>query len=79
MEDHAIDHGATTAHRSGHLHRVTGKLGVRVIPLYSNPGRMARPVAIPLPRPRNQLTSRELPEFLRLRRELLSVMEEIHA
>jgi len=54
-------------------------LGDRVIALYSNPGRMARVLDIPLPRPRNQLTTREHPEFLRLRRELFTVMEEIHA
>ena len=40
---------------------------------------MARTLDIPLPRPRNQLTTREHPEFLRLRRELFTVMEEIHA
>ena len=54
-------------------------LGDRVIALYSNPGRMARIVDIPLPRPRDQLTTREHPEFLRLRRELFTVMEEIRA
>jgi NitT/TauT family transport system ATP-binding protein len=54
-------------------------LGDRIIALYSNPGRIARVVDIPLPRPRNQLTTREHPEFLRLRRELFTVMEEIHA
>jgi NitT/TauT family transport system ATP-binding protein len=54
-------------------------LGDRIIALYTNPGRIARVVAIPLPRPRNQLTTREHPEFLRLRRELFTVMEEIHA
>jgi NitT/TauT family transport system ATP-binding protein len=54
-------------------------LGDRVIALYSNPGHIARIVDIPLPRPRNQLTTREHPEFLRLRRDLFSVMEEIHA
>ena len=54
-------------------------LGDRVIALYSNPGRIARMVDIPLPRPRDQLATREHPEFLRLRRELFSVMEEIHA
>ena len=52
-------------------------LGDRVIALYSNPGRIARMVDIPLPRPRNQLASRESPEFLRLRRELFTVMQEI--
>jgi NitT/TauT family transport system ATP-binding protein len=54
-------------------------LGDRIIALYSNPGRIARVVDIPLPRPRNQLTTREHPEFLRLRRDLFTVMEEIHA
>ncbi len=54
-------------------------LGDRVIALYSNPGRIARMVEIPLPRPRDQLATREHPEFLRLRRELFTVMEEIHA
>jgi NitT/TauT family transport system ATP-binding protein len=53
-------------------------LGDRIIALYSNPGRIARVVDIPLPRPRDQLTTREHPEILRLRRELFSVMEEIH-
>jgi NitT/TauT family transport system ATP-binding protein len=54
-------------------------LGDRIIALYSNPGRIARVVDIPLPRPRDQLATREHPEFLRLRRELFTVMEEIHA
>jgi NitT/TauT family transport system ATP-binding protein len=54
-------------------------LGDRVIALHSNPGRIARVVDIPLPRPRDQLSTREHPEFLRLRRELFTVMEEIHA
>jgi NitT/TauT family transport system ATP-binding protein len=54
-------------------------LGDRVVALYANPGRMARVVEVPLPRPRNQLSTREHPEFLRLRRELFTIMEEIHA
>jgi NitT/TauT family transport system ATP-binding protein len=54
-------------------------LGDRIIALYSNPGRIASIVDIPLPRPRDQLATREHPEFLRLRRELFTVMEEIHA
>jgi NitT/TauT family transport system ATP-binding protein len=54
-------------------------LGDRIIALYSNPGRIARVVDIPLPRPRHQLATREHPEFLRLRRDLFTVMEEIHA
>jgi NitT/TauT family transport system ATP-binding protein len=53
-------------------------LGDRIIALYSNPGRIARVVDVPLPRPRDQLVTREHPEFLRLRRELFTVMEAIH-
>lgn len=45
-------------------------LGDRVIALEPNPGRVAEIIDIPLPRPRNQLTTRELPEFLALRRKL---------
>jgi NitT/TauT family transport system ATP-binding protein len=45
-------------------------LGDRVIALEPNPGRIAEIIDIPLPRPRNQLTTRELPEFLALRRKL---------
>jgi NitT/TauT family transport system ATP-binding protein len=54
-------------------------LGDRVVSLQSNPGRIASIVDVPLPRPRNQLTTREHPEFLRLRRELFAAMEEMHA
>jgi NitT/TauT family transport system ATP-binding protein len=53
-------------------------LGDRVVSLQSNPGRIASIVDVPLPRPRNQLTTREHPEFLRLRRELFAAMEEMH-
>lgn len=45
-------------------------LGDRVIALEPNPGRVAEIIDIPLPRPRNQLTTREMPEFLALRRKL---------
>jgi NitT/TauT family transport system ATP-binding protein len=54
-------------------------LGDRVVSLRSNPGRVASIVDVPLPRPRNQLATREHPEFLRLRRELFAAMEEMHA
>jgi NitT/TauT family transport system ATP-binding protein len=53
-------------------------LGDRVVSLRSNPGRIASIVDVPLPRPRNQLATREHPEFLRLRRELFAAMEEMH-
>src|SRR5260370_9457928 len=45
-------------------------LGDRVIGLLAHPGRIGIELKIDLPRPRDQLTTREHPEFLRLRREL---------
>jgi NitT/TauT family transport system ATP-binding protein len=45
-------------------------LGDRVIGLRSHPGRVGLDVAIELPRPRNQVSTRESPEFLKLRRTL---------
>ena len=45
-------------------------LGDRVIGLMSHPGRVGLDVAIDLPRPRNQVSTRESPEFLELRRTL---------
>lgn len=51
-------------------------LGDRVIGLLPNPGRIGRVFDIPLPRPRSQLATRELPEFLKLRRELFAFIEK---
>jgi NitT/TauT family transport system ATP-binding protein len=49
-------------------------LGDRVIALRSNPTAQKPSVAaivdVPIPRPRNQLETKEHPEYLRLRREL---------
>ena len=45
-------------------------LGDRVIGLLPHPGRIGIELEVDLPRPRNQVTTREDPEFLRLRREL---------
>jgi NitT/TauT family transport system ATP-binding protein len=45
-------------------------LGDRVIGLSPHPGRIGIELRIDLPRPRDQLRTRENPEFLRLRREL---------
>ncbi|TKW79610.1 MAG: ABC transporter ATP-binding protein [Bradyrhizobium icense] len=50
-------------------------LGDRVIGLLPNPGRIGIELAIDLPRPRDQLTTRENPEFLRLRRELFDFIK----
>jgi NitT/TauT family transport system ATP-binding protein len=51
-------------------------LGDRVVGLLPHPGRVAKTVSVNLPRPRDQLTSRETPEFLRLRRELFDFIKE---
>jgi len=48
-------------------------LGHRVIALAPNPGRVHALVDVPLPFPRNQLTTREDPLFLQMRRELFGL------
>jgi ABC-type nitrate/sulfonate/bicarbonate transport system ATPase subunit len=50
-------------------------LGDRVIGLSPHPGRIGIELAIDLPRSRDQLTTRENPEFLRLRRELFDFIK----
>jgi NitT/TauT family transport system ATP-binding protein len=52
-------------------------LGDRVIAMRPDPGRFEISFAIDLPRPRDQLTTRELPDFLRLRRELFDVIKDV--
>ena len=51
-------------------------LGNRVVALRPNPGRIAQIFDVNLPRPRNQLATREHPEFLRLRRALFDFVSE---
>ena len=51
-------------------------LGDRVVVLDANPGRVAADVAIDLPRPRRQLTTREDPEFLAIRHRLFGLLGE---
>jgi NitT/TauT family transport system ATP-binding protein len=53
-------------------------LGDRVIAMNASPGRVAKTIQVNLPRPRNQLLTREEPEFLRLRRELFDFIQESH-
>ncbi len=57
-------------------------LGDRVIALQANPGpgrpSLARMIDVPIPRPRDQLSTKEHPEFLRLRRELFAFIEQSH-
>jgi len=50
-------------------------LGDRVIGLSPHPGRIGIELRIDLPRPRDQLRTRENPEFLRLRRELFDFIK----
>jgi NitT/TauT family transport system ATP-binding protein len=54
-------------------------LGDRVIGLSPHPGRIGIELKIDLPRPRDQLTTREDPEFLRLRRELFDFIKASEA
>ena len=54
-------------------------LGDRVIGLLPNPGRVGISLDVNLPRPRNQLTTREDPEFLRLRRTLFDFIARAEA
>jgi NitT/TauT family transport system ATP-binding protein len=58
-------------------------LGDRVVALRANPGpgrpSLARVIDVPLPRPRDQLATKEHPDFLRLRRELYGYLGHGHA
>jgi NitT/TauT family transport system ATP-binding protein len=54
-------------------------LGGRVIGLLPHPGRIGIELKIDLPRPRDQLRTRENPEFLRLRRELFDFIKASEA
>ena len=57
-------------------------LGDRVIALQANPGpgrpSLAKMINVRLPRPRDQLGTKEHPEFLNLRRELFAFIEQGH-
>jgi NitT/TauT family transport system ATP-binding protein len=52
-------------------------LGDRIVAMRPNPGRFELSFEIDLPRPRDQLTTRERPEFLRMRRQLFDVIKEV--
>jgi NitT/TauT family transport system ATP-binding protein len=47
-----------------------------VIGLLPNPGRIGTIAKVALPRPRNQLETREMAEFLRLRRALFDFIKK---
>jgi len=51
-------------------------LGDRVICVRPHPGRIVEAIEVELPRPRNQLTTRESPAFLQLRRRLFDFIAE---
>ena len=57
-------------------------LGDRVIALRTDPGperpSLARMLDVPIPRPRDQLTTKEHPAFVQLRRELFGFIEQGH-
>lgn len=53
-------------------------LGDRVFALEANPGRLAEVINVGLPRPRDQLQTREHPEFLRLRHVLFDHVQKTH-
>ncbi|MCU0906283.1 MAG: ABC transporter ATP-binding protein [Rhodobacteraceae bacterium] len=50
-------------------------LGDRVVGLYAHPGRIAQLFAVPLPKPRDQLTTRESAAFLSLRHSLFDFIK----
>lgn len=50
-------------------------LGDRVVGLLPHPGRIGIELDVDLPRPRDQLATREHPEFLRLRRQLFDFIK----
>jgi NitT/TauT family transport system ATP-binding protein len=50
-------------------------LGDRVVGLLTHPGRIGVVLPVPLDRPRDQLTTRAHPDFLRLRRELFNFIQ----
>lgn len=53
-------------------------LGDRIVCLQPNPGRVGRIVDVSLAKPRDQLLTREDPEFLRLRRDLYDLIKDDH-
>ncbi len=54
-------------------------LGDRVIGLSPHPGRIGLELAVTLPRPRDQIATRESAEFLRLRRQLYDIIRSAEA
>jgi NitT/TauT family transport system ATP-binding protein len=53
-------------------------LSDRIVALSANPGRITEVIDVDLPRPRDQLLTREHPRFGELRRKLFRLFEEMH-
>jgi len=78
----AREHGLTVLFVTHDLEEAI-YLGDRVITMRANPGTgrpsLAHATEVPIDHPRHQLTTREHPTFLRLRRELFDHIERSHA
>ncbi len=74
-----VAHSGTTVFFVTHDLEEAVYLGDRVIGLVPNPGRVGTAVEVDLPRPRDQLTTREDPRFLHLRRVLFDFIKETEA
>jgi NitT/TauT family transport system ATP-binding protein len=70
----AFDRGVTVVFVTHDLEEAI-YLGDRVIALASNPGRIAQTITVGLPRPRDQLTTREDPRFLAHRHRLFELLQ----
>jgi NitT/TauT family transport system ATP-binding protein len=49
-------------------------MGDRIVVLSSRPSRVVREIPVPLPRPRDQIETRETPAFLQIRHDVLSLI-----
>ena len=49
-------------------------MGDRIVVLSSRPSRVVREIAVPLPRPRDQIETRETTTFLDIRHDVLSLI-----
>jgi NitT/TauT family transport system ATP-binding protein len=52
-------------------------MGDRIVVLSGRPTRVVREIAVPLPRPRDQIETRETPTFLEIRHDVLSLIRSV--
>jgi NitT/TauT family transport system ATP-binding protein len=71
----AHEHGTTVVFITHDLEEAI-YLGDRVIALAANPGRIAERITVDIPRPRNQLETREDARFLQYRHRLFGLLQE---